>query len=101
MALEINDTSLGITIKKAYIRIDYFTVNPAQPFEEKDAEGNIVSSEKRYNVNLFLQYLNSDKEWVYRREVVSVNDLKEDQLNFDTYYTKLKEFEKFSEAKDI
>lgn len=96
MSLEINDTSLGITIKKAYVRIDYYTVNQGVNIEDHKGV------RKTYNVNLFLQYLNSEKEWVYRREVVSIDGLLEEQLNFDTFYKRLKQnFEKFSEAKDI
>ncbi len=115
MSLKINDKSLGITIENADVRIDYYTVNPGTPFEkrkkssfvkneetgeETEILGDVISSEKRYNVNLFLQYQNESKEAVYHREVVSINGLKEDELTFKVFYTKLKEFEKFSEAKD-
>ena len=93
MSLEINDTGLaaGITIKKAYVNIDYHTVNPAAPAED---------GTKRYNVNLFLNFWNPEKEEVYRKCVVSINGLSEDQLNFETYYKGLKEYETFAEAKD-
>lgn len=115
MSLKMNDKSLSITIPNADIRIDYYTVNPGTPFEkrkkstfEKNEEtgeeneilGEVTSTEKRYNVNLFLQYQNQEKEGVYHREVVSINGLKEEELTFKVFYTKMKELEKFSGAQD-
>lgn len=114
MGLKINDKSIGITIPNANVRIDYHVVNPGTPFvkrkkstfekneagDEVEILGAIIETEKRYNVNLFLQFLNEGNEGVYHREVVSINDLREDELNFKEYYTRLKNVEKFSGAKD-
>lgn len=97
MSLQLNDTGLapGITVKNAILQIDYHTVNPGTPIEGKKG------ITKTYNVNLFLNFWNPEREEVYRKAVVSINGLLEDQLNFQTYYTRLKEFEAFDGAKDV
>lgn len=93
MSLEITDTGLapGITIKKAIVAIDYHTVNP----------GELIDGVKTYNVNLFLNFRSPENGEVYRKFVVSINGLLEKELNFKTYYTRLKEFEPFDGAKDV
>lgn len=103
MSLEITDTGLapGITIKKAIVAIDYHVVNPGTPIEQKNKAGEVTGSTKTYNVNLFLNYRSPENGEVYRKFVVSINGLLEEELNFKTYYTRLKEFEPFDGAKDV
>lgn len=100
MALQIQDKKLGL--EAAYVRIDYYTVNPGVPNEEKDEEGNVINSVKTYNVNLFLQYLGAPVEGVYRRECVTIQKVLEKDLNFKTFYARLvKDFEEFAEAEKV
>lgn len=101
MALKMNDKSIGITIPNAYIRIDYLVINPGLPIEEKDEEGNIISSKKTYNVLLFVHYSSVPGGEIYARDVVSIDGLLENELTFEEYYTRLKAKEKFAGAKDV
>jgi len=102
MALQFNDEPLpGVQVEKAYAKINDLHINPGFPIEEKDEEGKVISSTKTYNVVLYVHYSNVGTDEVYTRDVVSVDGLLETELNFDTYYTKLKEKSKFEGAKDV
>lgn len=128
--LQITDYSLGVPMKNANVRIASITINPGLPFEHRaestfekvfdenkeeviDPEtgkqkveeilGEIISTEKTYNINIWLDYLDEDCNGIYNKEQVAVNGLFEKQLKdpLPALYKALKTLDKFKDAKDV
>lgn len=127
--LQITDYSLGVPMKNANVRIASVTINPGLPREKRapsiftpvlDEENNpvlnedgteqmtetigeIISTTKTYNINIWLDYLDEDCTGIYNKEQVSVNGLIESDLKdpIPSLYKALKTLEKFKDAKDV
>lgn len=127
--LQITDYSLGVPMKNANVRIASVTINPGLPIEKRapsiftpvlDEENNpvlnedgtdqmtetigeIISTTKTYNINIWLDYLDKDCLGIYNKEQVSVNGLIESDLKdpIPSLYKALKTLEKFKDANDV
>lgn len=116
-------------MKNANVRIASVTINPGLPIEKRkpsiftpvlDEEknpvlnedgteqttetlGEIISTTKTYNINIWLDYLDEDCTGIYNKEQVSINGLLESALKepLPALYKALKTLDKFRNAKDV
>lgn len=121
--------SIGVPMKNANVRIASITINPGLPLEERaesvftpilddeknpvlnddgspkmeETLGEIISTTKTYNINIWLDYLDEDCTGIYNKEQVSVNGLIESDLKdpLPSLYKALKTLAKFKDAKDV
>ena len=89
MSLIITDESLVIEVRNSEVRIGYFTVNRMGFFE---------NGKPRFSANLYLEY--SKEGDIYFRKDISIDELNIDELNFETFYTRMKDREEFIGAED-
>lgn len=90
MSLIKTDTSLGIEVSEANVKISYFTVNR----DGHDAETGLP----KFSANLYLEF--SKNGATYARRDVTVSGLSESETVLGSLYGKLKEIPEFSESSD-
>lgn len=90
MSLQINDTSLGIEVQGAIVKIAYYTVNRTGY--------SIDTGLPIFSANLYLEYSNETE--VYSRTDISIDNLYEKDLDLVTFYARMKERAEFQEAED-
>ena len=90
MSIQTVDENLGVKVESANVRIGYYTVNRT---------GNFQNGTLKFSVNLYLEYSAGDN--IYNRKCISLDDLSMSELNFESFYDKMKELKEFEGAKDI